>query len=102
MTAASAARRHSWLELTQVSGPFLTVPVAEQTWPSGLPAVDRDTRARIRAAIGELERVLGTRVRIMEKSKGKGMIELEYYSDEDLDRIYGLIVGTDATDPAML
>jgi ParB family transcriptional regulator, chromosome partitioning protein len=56
----------------------------------------------IRAAIGELERVLGTRVRIMEKSKGKGLIELEYYSDEDLDRIYGLIVGADAHDPAML
>ncbi len=56
----------------------------------------------IRAAIGELERSLGTRVRIMEKSKGKGSIEIEYYSDEDLDRIYGLIVGTDQTDPAML
>jgi len=56
----------------------------------------------IRAAIGELERALGTRVRIMEKSRGKGLIEVEYYSDEDLDRIYSLIVGTDATDPAML
>ena len=64
------------------------------------PAKPQDPN--IRAAIGELERVLGTRVRIMEKSKGKGLIELEYYSDEDLDRIYGLIVGTDATDPAML
>lgn len=29
MTAAAAARRHSWLELIQISGPFLTVPVAE-------------------------------------------------------------------------
>jgi ParB family transcriptional regulator, chromosome partitioning protein len=56
----------------------------------------------IRAAIGELERVLGTRVRIMEKSGGRGMIEVEYYSDEDLDRIYSLIVGTGATDPALL
>jgi ParB family chromosome partitioning protein len=56
----------------------------------------------IRAAIGKLERVLGTRVRIMEKPQGKGTIELEYYSEEDLDRIYSLIVGTDATDPAML
>lgn len=56
----------------------------------------------VRAAITDLERVLGTRVRIMEKSKGKGRIELEYYSDEDLDRIYSLIVGTTQTDPAML
>jgi ParB family chromosome partitioning protein len=56
----------------------------------------------VRAAIADLERVLGTRVRIMEKSKGKGRIELEYYSDEDLDRIYTLIVGPPQTDPAML
>jgi hypothetical protein len=38
----------------------------------------------------------------MEKSKGKGRIELEYYSDEDLDRIYSLIVGAAPSDPAML
>lgn len=56
----------------------------------------------VKAAISELERVLGTRVRIMEKGKGKGMIELEYYSEEDLDRIYSLIVGSPQTDPAML
>ena len=56
----------------------------------------------VRAAITELERVLGTRVRIMTKSKGRGSIELEYYSDEDLDRIYSLIVGQPPTDPAML
>ena len=56
----------------------------------------------VRAAVTELERILGTRVRIMEKSKGKGKIELEYYSDEDLDRIYSLIVGPARTDPAML
>jgi ParB family chromosome partitioning protein len=56
----------------------------------------------VRAAVAELERVLSTRVRIMEKSKGKGRIELEYYSDEDLDRIYSLIVGPPPTDPAML
>jgi ParB family chromosome partitioning protein len=56
----------------------------------------------VKAAIGDLERVLGTRVRIMEKKKGKGTIELEYYSEEDLDRIYSLIVGPGHSDPAML
>jgi ParB family chromosome partitioning protein len=50
----------------------------------------------VRAAITELERALATRVRITEKRKGKGVIELEYYSDEDLDRIYTLIVGSPA------
>ena len=56
----------------------------------------------VRAAIGDLERILGTRVRIMEKKKGKGTIEVEYYSEEDLDRIYSLIVGPTHSDPAML
>ncbi len=57
----------------------------------------------VKAAIADLERILGTRIRIMEKTKGKGQIEIEYYSDEDLDRIYSLIAGTtEATDPAML
>lgn len=56
----------------------------------------------VKAAIAELERHLGTRVRIMEKNKGKGTIELEYYSEEDLDRIYSLIVGSNPADPAML
>jgi ParB family chromosome partitioning protein len=47
----------------------------------------------IKAAIGEMERRLGTRVRIVEKSRNKGQIEIEYYSQEDLDRVYNLIVG---------
>lgn len=46
----------------------------------------------VKAAIGEIERVLGTRVRIIEKGREKGQIEIEYYSTDDLDRIYNLIV----------
>lgn len=48
----------------------------------------------VRAAIDEMQRVLGTRVRIMEKGKGKGTIEIEYYSADDLDRVYSLITGS--------
>jgi ParB family chromosome partitioning protein len=47
----------------------------------------------VKAAIQEMERVLGTRVRIIEKAKQKGRIEIEFYSSEDLDRIYTTIVG---------
>jgi ParB family transcriptional regulator, chromosome partitioning protein len=47
----------------------------------------------VKAAIQEMERVLGTKVRILEKAKQKGKIEIEYYSAEDLDRIYTTIVG---------
>jgi ParB family transcriptional regulator, chromosome partitioning protein len=50
----------------------------------------------VKAAIDDLERRLGTRVRIVEKSAQRGRIEIEYYSLEDLDRIYGLLVGDGA------
>lgn len=46
----------------------------------------------VAAALRELEQVLGTRVRIVEKGDQKGRIEIEYYSAEDLDRIYAVIV----------
>ncbi len=48
----------------------------------------------VKAAIDELERILGTRVRIVAKKDDKGKIEIEYYSAEELDRIYTTIVGT--------
>ena len=52
-----------------------------------------DGDPNVKAAIQELERVLGTKVRIVEKAKQKGRIEIEYYSADDLDRIYTTIVG---------
>jgi ParB family transcriptional regulator, chromosome partitioning protein len=47
----------------------------------------------VKAAAEELERTLGTRVRIVEKSPNRGRIEIDYFSHDDLDRIYELIVG---------
>lgn len=47
----------------------------------------------VKAAIQELERVLGTRVHIVEKSAQRGHIEIEYYSQDDLQRIYESVVG---------
>lgn len=47
----------------------------------------------VKAAVQELERLLGTRVRIVPKSEQRGRIEIEYYSPEDLDRIYEVIAG---------
>lgn len=44
-----------------------------------------------RAAISELERSLGTRVRIV-GSEARGRIEISYFSGEDLNRIYQWIV----------
>jgi ParB family chromosome partitioning protein len=42
----------------------------------------------VRAAIEELERALGTRVRIIELSEQRGRIEIEYYSQVELERLY--------------
>ena len=47
----------------------------------------------VRAAVEQLERTLGTRVRIVELSEQRGRIEIEYYSQVDLDRLYKHIVG---------
>jgi ParB family chromosome partitioning protein len=42
----------------------------------------------VRAAVEEMERALGTRVRIVELSEKRGRIEIEYYSQTDLDRLF--------------
>jgi ParB family chromosome partitioning protein len=45
----------------------------------------------VKFAVTELERILGTRVRILDNGKGRGKIEIEYYSVDDLSRIYELV-----------
>ncbi len=45
----------------------------------------------VRAAVLQIERTLGTRVRIVGNER-RGKIEISYFSAEDLDRIYGHIV----------
>jgi ParB family chromosome partitioning protein len=47
----------------------------------------------IKAAVRELEAALGTRVRIIQKSEQRGRIEIDYYSQEELQRLYSQIVG---------
>lgn len=51
------------------------------------------TDPNVKFALSELERILGTKVRIVESRGGKGRIEIEYYSADDLSRIYDLVVG---------
>jgi hypothetical protein len=47
-------KRHAWLELLQVSGPFLTLPVAHRVFPNGLPEVPVQRRAAVRGLIAEM------------------------------------------------
>jgi ParB family chromosome partitioning protein len=68
-----------------------TQKMTEGRKPKHVDEVDIDPN--VKAAIEEMSRVLGTKVKIVEKANQKGRIEIEYYSAEDLDRIYGAIVG---------
>jgi ParB family chromosome partitioning protein len=47
----------------------------------------------VAAAVEELERALGTRVRLVARGAKKGRIEIEYNSPDELERIYELLVG---------
>ena len=46
----------------------------------------------VRAALDEMAMALGTKVRLVAKSASAGKLEIEYYSQDDLDRIYSVIV----------
>jgi ParB family chromosome partitioning protein len=46
----------------------------------------------IRAALDEMAAALGTRVRLVPKAGAGGRLEIEYYTKDDLDRIYSTIV----------
>jgi ParB family chromosome partitioning protein len=62
-----------------------------------LPARDD---ANIRAAENKLRRRLGTQVRVMPSLTGAGgKIEIEYYNESDLDRVYQLLIGSQNSTP---
>jgi ParB family chromosome partitioning protein len=61
--------------------------------PGSGPRKESIQDPNVRAAADELERALGTRVRIVELSDQRGRIEIEYYSQADLDRLYQQIAG---------
>ncbi|HYM12401.1 MAG TPA: ParB/RepB/Spo0J family partition protein [Bryobacterales bacterium] len=64
------------------------------TQGSAAPDTDRPPAdPNVKAAIAELERVLGTRVQVVMKGVRKGRVIIHYYSQADLDRIYSIIVG---------
>jgi ParB family chromosome partitioning protein len=56
------------------------------------PASAHPVDPNVRAAIDELQSALGTRVRLVAKTPTSGKLEIEYYSQDDLDRIYSVIV----------
>lgn len=67
----------------------LVKKVNEPREPSEKPLQDPN----VKAAVEELEKSLGTRVRIVQKTEQHGRIEIEYYSQEELERLYEYILG---------
>ncbi len=61
-----------------------------RTRKAGAAAQQQDPN--VKAAVFELERVLGTRVRIVGAGESHGKIEIDYFSQDDLHRIYAMIV----------
>lgn len=47
-----------------------------------------------KAAIADLQRVLGTKVNVQLGARGSGKLEIEFYSSQDLERIYEILIGT--------
>jgi len=66
--------------------------LTEQSRP-GKKKTKTSTRSdpNTRAAEDRLRRVLGTRVRILRKGRA-GKIELSYHSEEELDRLYEILL----------
>jgi ParB family transcriptional regulator, chromosome partitioning protein len=63
---------------------------------SGVPAgAKKKTQVKgspeAKKLVEDLQRKLGTKVRLMERGNGKGTLEVEFFSYEDLDRIVALI-----------
>lgn len=54
-------------------------------------AKDMEREAALGQLSSKLTNVLGTRVQILSNARGKGKIEIDFYSDEELDRIYELL-----------
>jgi ParB family chromosome partitioning protein len=66
---------------------------AERPRGGGGPRREDPKDPNVKAAIDEMERALGTRVRIVELTDQRGRIEIEYYSQADLDRLFQHFVG---------
>jgi ParB family chromosome partitioning protein len=69
----------------------LTEQAATPTVPKEKPEEPK-VDPNVRAAMEELEMALGTKVKLVPTSATSGRLEIQYYSQGDLDRIYAAIV----------
>ncbi len=77
----------------------VSVRQAEEMVDRRLPAAKKDRVVRsprdpnLEAAEEAMQQALGTKVRVVERRAGRGQVEIDYYSLEDLNRIYYTIIG---------
>jgi ParB family chromosome partitioning protein len=63
------------------------------------PRVPRRGSAQVRALEGQLQRALGTKVRIAERRRGAGMIQVWYHSSDEFERLRDIVLrGSGAID----
>jgi ParB family chromosome partitioning protein len=73
-------------QILQESAPRGSSPASSRTEPH--------TDPNLKSAVDQLERALGTRVKIVELTDQRGRIEIEYYSQTELDRLFQHICGS--------
>lgn len=77
----------------------VSVRQAEEMVERRLPGAKKEKIAtppkdpNVCAAEEAMERALGTKVRVIERKRGGGRVEIDYYNVEDLNRIYDIVVG---------
>lgn len=69
----------------------LVKQIGDRSQPLRNEHLEKEIPFYIRDAENRLRNVLTTQVKVTTKSRG-GKIEIEYYSDDDLDRLMGLII----------
>jgi ParB family chromosome partitioning protein len=86
------ARRIIERDLSVRSTESLVRSMTEDGGSSKTPRRPKTNDANIRAAETKLRRVLGTQVRIVQRGDGgQGTIEISFFNQDDLDRIYTVI-----------
>jgi ParB family chromosome partitioning protein len=86
------ARRIIERDLSVRSTESLVRSMTEDGGTSKTPRRPKTNDANIRAAETKLRRVLGTQVRIVQRGDGgQGTIEISFFNQDDLDRIYTVI-----------
>ncbi len=66
----------------------------QESSAKGQPA-PRAVDPNIRAAETKLRRALGTQVKILMSEQGRGKVEISFFNNDDLDRIYNLLMSQD-------